>query len=103
MGGEAGFPPFGHGGWGWGRSAGTLSSRHFSPAACLTPFALLFPLFFGGEGTIRLHLVIWKAPCLRRPQRGSKGSQSIGKIPSHFSLELGEKSWEREGIQKKKK
>ena len=39
-------------GWGRGRgrSAGTLSSRHLSPAACLTPFALLFPLFFGGEG-----------------------------------------------------
>lgn len=71
---------------GRGCSAGTLSSRHLLPAACLTPFASL-SLFFGGEGNIRLHLVIWKAPCLRWPQRGGNQTQSIGKISSHFLVE----------------
>lgn len=45
-------------GWAWRaaggrRSAGTLSSRHLSPAACLTLFASLFPLFLVGvRGTL---------------------------------------------------
>lgn len=88
QGGEAGFPPFGHGGRRGGRrSAGTLSSRHLSPAACLTLFALLFPLFsVGGEGNIRLHLVIWKA-LVSGCSEGVKGSQLIGKMSSQFLLE----------------
>ena len=95
---------FGHGVWGWGRgrSAGTLSSRHVSPAACLTPFALLFPLFLGVRGYIRLHLVIQRALCLRRPQQGGKGSQSIGKTLCPFLLEL-EKKIGRQRVPKKKK
>lgn len=85
---------FGHGGWGRGGGPfrrNTELYRHLSPAACLTPFALLFPLFFGGEGYIRLHLVIQRALCLRRPQRGGKGSQSIGKTLCPFLLELEKK------------
>lgn len=93
-GGEAGF--FSVRAWWMGAGVGpfrrnTELYRHLSPAACLTPFALLFPLFFGGEGYIRLHLVIQRALCLRQPQRGGKGSQSIGKTPCPFWLELEEK------------
>lgn len=59
-------------GWGrGGRSAGTLSSRHLSPAACLTPFALLFLCFWGVRGYIRLHSS-FREPC-SRPQQGGQG------------------------------
>lgn len=48
-GGKAGFPPFGQGGRrGGGHSAGTLSSEHLSPAACLTPSAFAVSSVGGG-------------------------------------------------------